>query len=104
MHDALTGSMPKTELLQREHRTQMRYASLNQFIAQQKAALAKGPIAIVLVEDDVEVDTTLRHHQQQGFAHVLALMPAVFELPRDLTRQCTASIIMCLLKTGPRLR
>jgi hypothetical protein len=38
----------------------------------------------VLVEDDVEVDTTLRHHQQQGFAHVLALMPAVFELPRDL--------------------
>jgi hypothetical protein len=62
----------------------MRYASLDQFISQQKAALAKGPIAVVLVEDDVEIDTTLRHHQQLGFAQVLALMPDAFDLPRDL--------------------
>lgn len=62
----------------------MRYTSLDQFVTQQKAALAVGPIAIVLVEDDVEVDTTLRHHLQQGFKHVLALMPAMFNLPRDL--------------------
>jgi hypothetical protein len=62
----------------------MRYTSLDQFVTARRAALAKGPIAIVLVEDDVEVDTTLRHHLQSGFAHVLALMPAVFALPRDL--------------------
>jgi hypothetical protein len=62
----------------------MRYASLDQFVTQQKTALALGPIAIVLVEDDVEVDTTLRHHLQSGFSHVLALMPATFDLPRDL--------------------
>lgn len=62
----------------------MRYASLDQFVTTQKAALATGPIAIVLVEDDVEVDTTLRHHLQLGFKHVLALMPTVFDLPRDL--------------------
>lgn len=62
----------------------MRYTSLSHFVATQKAALAIGPIAIVLLEDDVEVDTTLRHHLQLGFAHVLALMPAVFNLPRDL--------------------
>ena len=62
----------------------MRYTSLKDFVTKQKAALAKGPIAIVLVEDDVEVDTTLRHHLQLGFGHVLALMPAVFDLPRDL--------------------
>lgn len=62
----------------------MRYTSLNHFVTAQKAALAVGPVAIVLVEDDVEVDTTLRHHLQLGFAHVLALMPAVFDLPRDL--------------------
>ncbi|MDC0136033.1 glycosyltransferase family 2 protein [Sulfitobacter sp.] len=62
----------------------MRYTSLSHFVTTQKAALAIGPIAIVLVEDDVEVDTTLRHHLQLGFAHVLALMPAVFDLPRDL--------------------
>lgn len=62
----------------------MRYTSLDHFVTAQKAALATGPIAIVLVEDDVEVDTTLRHHLELGFAHVLALMPAVFDLPRDL--------------------
>jgi len=62
----------------------MRYSSLEEFITDQKAALALGPIAIVLVEDDVEVDTTLRHHLQLGFEHVLALMPAAFDLPRDL--------------------
>ncbi|MCX7567073.1 hypothetical protein OS189_12040 [Sulfitobacter sp. F26169L] len=62
----------------------MHYTSLDQFITTQRAALSKGPIAVILVEDDVEVDTTLRHHLQSGFSHVLALMPALFDLPRDL--------------------
>ncbi len=63
----------------------MRYSSLSQFLKDGKAALAKGPVAIVMVEDDVEIDTTLRHHQQAGFASVIALMPPMFDLPRDLT-------------------
>jgi len=62
----------------------MHYTSLDQMIRTDGAKLAKGPIAIVMVEDDVEVDTTLRHHQQSGFTQVLALMPAQFDLPRDL--------------------
>lgn len=62
----------------------MHYTSLEQFVSQRREDLQEGPIAIVLVEDDVEVDTTLRHHLQSGFEHVLALMPPVFDLPRDL--------------------
>ncbi|MEP3675071.1 glycosyltransferase family 2 protein [Sulfitobacter sp.] len=62
----------------------MHYTSLTQFISDQNAALAKGPIAVVLVEDDVEINTTLRHNLQLGFKHVIALMPAQFTLPRDL--------------------
>jgi hypothetical protein len=62
----------------------MRYASLSDFQQQVPTALAKGPIAIILVEDNVEVATTLRHHHQAGFGTVLALMPAVFELPKDI--------------------
>ena len=62
----------------------MHHLSLDQFISSQRSALAEGPIAIVLIEDDVEIDTTLRHHLQMGFTHVLALMPPVFDLPRDL--------------------
>ena len=44
----------------------------------------QGPVALVFVEDDVEVATTLRHHQQIGFKSVIACMPPSFSLPRDL--------------------
>jgi hypothetical protein len=62
----------------------MQYRSLDHFITDGKQALAKGPIAMILVEDDVEIDTTLRHHQQLGFTKVIAFMPAEFDLPRDV--------------------
>ena len=62
----------------------MRYADLTEMIRTEAARLAKGPIAVVMVEDDVEVDTTLRHHQQLGFRAVIGLMPPSFELPLDL--------------------
>lgn len=62
----------------------MQFSDLNHLIKDGRDALAKGPIAIILVEDDVEVDTTLRHHQQAGFEQVIALMPESFELARDL--------------------
>ncbi len=62
----------------------MHYRSLDHFLTDGKAALAKGPIALILVEDDVEVDTTLRHHQQSGFTKVIAFMPASFDLARDV--------------------
>ncbi|MEM1072865.1 MAG: hypothetical protein AAF665_00520 [Pseudomonadota bacterium] len=62
----------------------MRHASLDAFLQSGCVASSKGPIAIVLVEDEVEIATTLRHHDQAGFKTVLALMPAPFDLPCDL--------------------
>jgi hypothetical protein len=62
----------------------MIYPSLDAFVKTGAKHLAKGPIAMVMVEDDVEVATTLRHHLQAGFATVLAFMPPDFTLPRDL--------------------
>lgn len=62
----------------------MHYSGLDDLIKRNGTALQEGPVAIVLVEDDVEVDTTLRHHQQAGFTTVMALMPEDFILPRDL--------------------
>lgn len=62
----------------------MRHANLKEFLQSSGEVLAKSPIAIVLVEDDVEVATTLRHNEQSGFACNIALMPAAFDLPRDL--------------------
>ena len=51
----------------------MRYASLEQFVREGRAFLAKGPIAVILAEDSVEVDTTLVHHHDMGFTQIILL-------------------------------
>lgn len=62
----------------------MHFDNLTSFAKEQEVVPLRGPIALILVEDAVEVATTLRHHQQAGFANVVAFMPPAFELPRDL--------------------
>ena len=62
----------------------MQYTSLNDFTAIADRVLGKGPVALIIVEDDVEVATTLRHHQQSGFQDVVAFVPPGFDLPRDV--------------------
>ena len=51
----------------------MRYSDLEGFLRTGKAALAKGPVALILAEDQVEVDSTIRHHQTAGFVSVILL-------------------------------
>ena len=51
----------------------MRYPSLDDFLQTGKAALAKGPVALIMAEDAVEVSSTVRHHLEAGFAQVLLL-------------------------------
>ncbi|MDZ7905387.1 MAG: hypothetical protein U5N55_06175 [Cypionkella sp.] len=65
----------------------MRYSSFDQFLAKAKAGLAKGPIAIVLAEDDTEVDTTVRHHLDIGFGQLILLADAQLVLPADVEGQ-----------------
>jgi len=55
----------------------MRHASISHFAAHGRAALGKGPVAIVLAEDAVEIDSTLRHHLDAGFTTVV-----LFALPQ----------------------
>ncbi|MCT8161835.1 hypothetical protein [Pseudoruegeria sp. SHC-113] len=62
----------------------MFYGDLQDFLSNGKAALAKGPVAMILVEDLVEVDTTIRHHQNIGFASVLVFAPDELVLPPEL--------------------
>ncbi|SEQ62261.1 hypothetical protein [Thalassovita taeanensis] len=62
----------------------MHYNDLTDFLAKGRAALAKGPVAMVFCEDDVEIDTTLRHHLNIGFTQVLAFMPDAFVLAEDV--------------------
>ncbi len=65
----------------------MRYTDLDQFIERGKAALAKGPLAIIMAEDEVEIDSTLRHNLSTGFREVILLAPPEVTLAPDLTEK-----------------
>jgi len=65
-------------------RALMLYKNFQDFIDGSAIVLARGPVAIVLVEDLVEVETTIRHHQQLGFRQVLVLAPDELRLPPAL--------------------
>ncbi|KMW59611.1 Metallo-beta-lactamase family protein [Candidatus Rhodobacter oscarellae] len=45
----------------------MRFDSLDDFIRHGADALAKGPVAMIFVEDLVEVEATIRHHLKLRF-------------------------------------
>ena len=62
----------------------MNHKSLRDFIANPGSALAKGPVALILVEDLVEVDTTIRHHMMAGFVSIVVFAPTELVLPDDL--------------------
>ncbi|MDM7933726.1 hypothetical protein [Tabrizicola sp.] len=53
----------------------MRHASISDLLARTAATLATGPLAIVMAEDEVEVDSTLAHLLKTGFRDVVLLAP-----------------------------
>lgn len=66
-----------------------RHASLAQFLRSGDAARMTGPLAVILAEDPVEIDTTLRHHLARGFRQVLLCAPSeapVAETGADVIR------------------
>ncbi|UXX83251.1 glycosyltransferase family 2 protein [Roseovarius pelagicus] len=65
----------------------MQFTGLDDFTTRGKPALAKGPIALIFVEDDVEIDTTLRHHLDAGFRALIVFVPPSFTLPEDVADQ-----------------
>ena len=62
----------------------MHFTSLDQFLKEGTLALAKGPIALILLEDDVEVGSSIRHHLDAGFKSVVTFGVADIDLPDGL--------------------
>lgn len=58
----------------------MKFASVSEFLRKGAPQLVKGPVALIFAEDDVEVETTLRHHLDLGFKSVVCFMPDAFAL------------------------
>lgn len=73
----------------------MDYSSLDNFLSDGKAVLAKGPIAMVFVEDEVEVATTIRHTFECGFKQVLVFIPDAFYLPPDVAEKAVRISFDC---------
>lgn len=65
------------------------FPALGTFLTGKPKVLAKGPLAMILIEDDVAVTETLRHHLQTGFRHILALSPEPISLPDDISARVT---------------
>ena len=62
----------------------MYFSTFEEFLRNGRDLLAKGPVAMIFAEDEVELDTTLRHHRDAGFAQVLLFAPDAFIVPDDL--------------------
>jgi len=55
--------------------TRMRYDSLDALLAAAPERLRRGPVALIFVEDEAEIASTMAHHLRLGFASVLAFVP-----------------------------
>ena len=62
----------------------MRYGSLENFLAEGRAALVKGPVALIFVEDLVEVESTIRYHRDLGFVQLVVFAPSEVALDGEV--------------------
>ncbi|MEM8801391.1 MAG: glycosyltransferase family 2 protein [Pseudomonadota bacterium] len=59
----------------------MRFDGLEQLTRDAAVKAAKGPVAAIIAEDDVEVAATIAHHAERGFKTIFLFAPAELELP-----------------------
>jgi hypothetical protein len=62
----------------------MTFASLRAFLAEGAGVLARGPVALVFVEDRVEIASTVTHHATIGFREIVVLHPAEIAPPPEV--------------------
>ena len=65
----------------------MRYPSLADLLDAKAADLSRGPLSVVMAEDEVEIDSTLAHQIKLGFRDVVLLAPEGVEVAPDLASQ-----------------
>ena len=65
----------------------MDYPSLDAFLTDPKTAQIKGPVAMIFVEDLVEVESTITHHLKAGFRPVVVFAPSALALPEAISAQ-----------------
>ncbi|WP_309664714.1 hypothetical protein [Tabrizicola sp.] len=62
----------------------MRYSSIARLLEQAGPALATGPLCLMMAEDEVELDASLRHQFKIGFRDVVLLIPEGISLGDEM--------------------
>lgn len=62
----------------------MRFTTIDKAVADPIVRHAKGPVAVIIAEDDVEIDTTVRHHGFAGFRTTMLVAPPEVTLGADI--------------------
>ncbi|MBT8410844.1 MAG: hypothetical protein KJP02_03470 [Octadecabacter sp.] len=65
------------------------YPNLKTFLKDGAATRAKGPIALIFAEDEVELDATIRHHLDAGFRHTVIFAMRDFAVADDVAELIT---------------
>ena len=67
----------------------MIYDNLQSFFKDGRATVAKGPVALILLEDEVEAASTIRHHLDAGFKSVIVFGVPDIVLTDDVADKVT---------------
>ena len=60
------------------------HSDLSAFIKDAIPAMAKGPIALIFAEDEVEFNATIHHHLSAGFRHTVVFAMPEFDIAEDV--------------------
>ena len=81
---ALRAGLPESHAEAKRQAGKLDYSGLEDFLGRAGPVLARGPVAVLLVEDPVEIASTLIHLGRCGFRATVVLLPAAIPLPPDL--------------------
>ncbi len=62
----------------------MHFANLNSLLTHGRKYFAKGPIALLMIEDEVEIASTIRHLVDSGFVRVIAFAADEITFPDEI--------------------
>ena len=65
------------------------HSDLNGFLKTGAPKMKKGPIALIFAEDEIELDTTIKHHLGAGFVHVVVFAMPEFAIAEDVAKEIT---------------
>jgi hypothetical protein len=60
------------------------FSSLTDLRSHDPRLLAKGPVALIFVEDAVEIASTVAHHGELGFAAIIVFLPGTLTPPENV--------------------